>query len=523
MKMAKLAAVWARVSTTGQAETSLPSQIERAKAALENAGYEVLPDHILAVHWSSIDLFACLDFQRLRGLLQHREIEAIGILDRDRLEAKGLQRLVFLSECKEAGVELIICQGPPILNEPEGQLVELALAIGKERSVSRARQGSRDGLHDRAVKRRLPTSHHKVYGYKWEGDRRLIPDSDWLMVKLIFDMALEGKTYHPIIQELKEQGILSPGGLVEWNKATISSILHNPVYAGRYYALKKQAVKPIARRGNTYGNSSARKLPLEKAVYLPEIEIVDAPITWKQRFQIFDQLQKHQRLAQRNGRADYLLRGLIFCETHKGKKGESRRYHGRPRGNSWCYVCPIGKSCRRPYLSGPLVETNVKRFVRMLLLANADELIKNQRIQGKTKISLLAKLDKLEHDYNQAVNLEAKLEERNLLGEIDPEVYERLRLSYRAKRQWATDNKDITQKELAQLEREQEAVNSLVDLKEKFAGRIDSLTKGEWRSLLTSLNFEVHINTEGYGEYALGLPVNIGEIGNIELGRPEPD
>ena len=158
----------------------------------------------------------------------------------------------------------------------------------------------------------------------------------------------------------------------------------------------------------------------------------------------------------------------------------------------------------------------------MLLLANADELIKNQRIQGKTRVSLLAKLDKLEHDYNQAANLEAKLENRNLLGEIDPEVYERLRLSYRAKRRWAIDSKEATQKELAQLKREQEAVNSLVDLKEKFAGRIDSLTKGEWRSLLSSLNFEVHINTEGFGEYALGLPLNTGEMGNIGLGRPAP-
>ncbi|GAJ00134.1 unnamed protein product, partial [marine sediment metagenome] len=32
----------------------------------------------------------------------------------------------FLSECKAAGVELVICQGPPIIDAPEGQIVELA-------------------------------------------------------------------------------------------------------------------------------------------------------------------------------------------------------------------------------------------------------------------------------------------------------------------------------------------------------------------------------------------------------------
>ena len=158
----------------------------------------------------------------------------------------------------------------------------------------------------------------------------------------------------------------------------------------------------------------------------------------------------------------------------------------------------------------------------MLLLANANEVIKDKHIQGKTTAALLAKLDKLERDYNQAVNLEAKLEDRNLLGDIDPEVYERLLLSYRAKRRWAIDTRETIQQELAQLEREQEAVSSLGNLKEKFAGRIDSLTKSEWRSLLTSLNFEVHISTEGFTEFAFGLPLKIGEIGDIALGRPEP-
>jgi len=345
---------------------------------------------------------------------------------------------------------------------------------------------------------------------------------NWSTIKLIFDMALEDQTYHPIIQELKNRGILSPDGLAEWNKATISSILHNPVYAGKYYALKKQAVKPVNRRGNSYGNSSQRKLPLEQAVYLPGIEIVDPPITWEQRMQILEQLERHQKLSKRNSRADYLLRGLIFCETHKGKKGEPRRYHGRPHGKSWCYVCPVGKGCNRPYLSGPLSETHVRNCVHMLLSANASELIKNEQVQSKTKESLIAKLDKLDRYYNQAVNLEAKLEERNLLHDIDPEVYERLRLAYRARRQWAMDSKEDVKKELAQLEREGEAIDSLENLKKKFLGRLDNLNKAEWRSLLSALSFEVHIGEEGFAEFIFGLPLKTGTISHIALGSPEP-
>lgn len=57
--MSKIAAIWARVSTEGQAETSLPSQIARVTEKLEAAGYTVPPDRVLSVSWSSLDLFRC--------------------------------------------------------------------------------------------------------------------------------------------------------------------------------------------------------------------------------------------------------------------------------------------------------------------------------------------------------------------------------------------------------------------------------------------------------------------------------
>ena len=121
----KPAAVWARVSTNSQAETSLPSQISRCREKLEQAGYSVI--RIFQVDWTSMDLFSCPEFQQLINLMKNHEIEALAVYDRDRLDAKGLQRLIFLSECKDAGIEIVICNGAPIIDGPEGQIVELAL------------------------------------------------------------------------------------------------------------------------------------------------------------------------------------------------------------------------------------------------------------------------------------------------------------------------------------------------------------------------------------------------------------
>ena len=128
----KSAAIWARVSDPKQEDPSLDTQVERARFKLESEGYTV--DHILKRVWTSADLKPCPEFQQLVRLVLSKKIQAVGMLDRDRIEANGLQRLNFFAECKEHGVTPIVCQGPPFLEGTEGQLVELALALGKEKS-----------------------------------------------------------------------------------------------------------------------------------------------------------------------------------------------------------------------------------------------------------------------------------------------------------------------------------------------------------------------------------------------------
>ena len=95
----KIAAIWARVSDPHQ--TSLPDQVDRSKTELESQGYRVRDDRILAVSWTSLELFDCPDFLKLASWVKHHEIDAIGMLDRDRLQSIPEQRLAFLSECSE--------------------------------------------------------------------------------------------------------------------------------------------------------------------------------------------------------------------------------------------------------------------------------------------------------------------------------------------------------------------------------------------------------------------------------------
>lgn len=493
----KPAAIWARVSTQDQRETSLPSQVSRCKEKLEQAGYCVI--RIFQVDWSSTDLFSCPAFQELCNLIKNRQIDTLAVFDRDRLEAKGLQRLVFLSECKEAGVDLIICQGPPMIDGPEGQIIEMVLALGKERAVLRARRGSKDGLYDRAVKRHKPVTYHRLYGYQWDRvNDRLVPDDRWQSLKLIFDMLLDGKSYHPIIQELKKRGIPSPSGQPEWNKAALSNIVHNPTYAGQYYALKKIAVEPTKRKGTTYGNSSAKKVPLNEAHYLPEIEVIDPPVTWEQQQRILYQLAQHQKLAQRNARRDYLLRGFIFCGTHTGKNGEPRRYHGQPNPHHkdcWRYTCPIG-GCPHPHLEGFKLEQEVEEHVWQLLDANVENVIKLSDTREQTKELVKSEISSIQTEYERKINALSQLEIKVLEGEILHEVYNRTKTKLEKRVKWLRNRQDELVDQLGQLSRMNDAHDCLTELSDRYATAWENneLSFEDWQELFSLLNLQICVH-----------------------------
>jgi hypothetical protein len=416
------------------------------------------------------------------------------------------------------------------LDEDEGQLIELALAIAKKRSVLRARQGSKDGLHDRALKRRLPTSKHKLHGYRWQSDQRLAPDDNWDTVKLIFDWLLQGKSYDWIILELKKRGVMSPAGQPEWNKSTLSSLAHNPAYAGRYYALKKVAVEPTKRKGNTYGNSSQQKLPLEQAVYLPEIEIINPPITWEQRSQILDQLARHQKLAQRNAKRDYLLRGFIFCGTHRGKEGEPRRYHGQPKRDTFYYCCPVG-GCPHPYIPGPELDDWVQEVVLDLLVDSEDQIAKvleDKANQERTRDKLYQELAGVQAEYDRRITALADLEMRNAMLKAEEKPYRReacnrAREHIEARCEWLRNREAAIVDELAQLGQIKSAWATLKNLWGRFGKRLDTMSNQDWQELFSILNLEIHVSPEEFEEFdpykpefhwlefRFGIPLSSGE------------
>jgi len=498
-----IGSIWARVSTPGQTELSLDSQVMRVKNKMESLGFKIPPEYIFRTDWTSLNLGPCPEFQSLIKLVRQKKISAVGTLDRDRFQAIGLDRMIFMAECRNNSVEIVVCQGPAFLEGPEGDIVEVALAVAKEIQVRRAGQGAKDGIHDRVKLRRLPaTGQHRVFGYRWDSARRLIPDDNWEFINFACHQALSGVATRRIERELKSKGL-------SLCYQTIYGWLINPVYGGRYYALRRRAIEPISRRQNkdgrpTYGRSSSRRLPLEECEYISEIEVVNPPLTWDEWLAVQRRLTQNKLLAKRHATHDYLLRGMIFCNYHR------RRYRGVPSHGKWIYACPITKDCPYPTLNGPRLEAEVKSYCKRLLTDATvveSELAKHLGTQNDLEEKLRNELTVLSRKRTRSLNEETELEARNLQGLVDPEVYPAVKARLRAERMWCDERQKEVQAHLENLHQEAAAAASLRQIQARMGHRLELASNTEWRDVFLALDLSIHVPEDGNIEIQAALPV----------------
>jgi len=412
--------------------------------------------------------------------------------------ADGVDRLLFLSQLKEADVELLVCNGAPIMDTDEGQIVELALALGKKRSVLRARSGSRDGLHDRVTIKNKPANHRKNYGYDWDKpNETLVPNADYEHAEFIVNLAMAGNGYAKIKNELEKKGIPSPYGAT-WGKGNLSKMLHNPVYAGRFYGLKTRTV-----RGERSG-AKIQLLPESEWTLIPGVKIVKSPITWQQREFLMQQIQKHIALSSRNANRQYLLRGMVQCEEHLTDKGKHKVFHGRPWHNSFGYICP-GTDKPHHFIKGEELERTIKSALKYLFSIADSELW--QHVAGIEKVNrpeLEAELKKQQAKLSQILKKEAMLLDDKYNGKTSQDVFDLLHGKYNTERKGIESGILETQQQIESTDRIEEKIESLKDIRDRFLKNTKEFTDKQWRSLLEELDCRIRVTPKAKAEESDG-------------------
>jgi hypothetical protein len=507
----KVAAIWARVSTAGQKDLSLDGQVERTKAKLESMGYD--PQYVFRAIWTSTDLKPCPEFQELRRLIHTKQIQAVGMLDRDRIEAYGLQRLNFLADCKSNGVEPIVHQGVPFLEGAEGQLVELALALAKEKQVERASSGAKQGLEDRALgrgkfKRAMPTTNRKAFGYTWVGDKddgKYVPDNNYDNVRLIWELALSGMRLEAISKELFSRGIATLRGSLFWQSTTLRKILQNPIYAGRVAVLKYERVEPKKRKKTTFGKSSSRFKPMEKWHFLDGL-VEQSIVSWEQFLAVQERFKLNRQYASRNAHYYFLLRGLIQCQECYAQ-GLDRHYYGL--GKDKVYICSakvnktFGGRCKAKPIPCQKIEDDIKARVRSFL-ENPDVWVKeaNNRLDNDIVADIEQQIKDNEKQYQKTI-----LYEREAFMKLTPEAFEQQQALLKAKRVWLKQENERLQAKLNNLKKYNLEKDRVEQMQHCLQINLDRATNEDWRFILEALGVKVLAFGDGCWDIEVNVPV----------------
>lgn len=162
------------------------------------------------------------------GLTDIVVVKNISRLGRDTVEV-----LDAINTLKEADVRIIFRQ-----EELDTLTVGSSLLISTIEACTQAENETRSanikwGIKQRASNGSLGFYRRKCYGYdKDENGDLVINEEQAVIVRLIFDLYLGGKSILGIVKELKERGIKSPTGKDNWPKRSIEEMLSNEKYIG---------------------------------------------------------------------------------------------------------------------------------------------------------------------------------------------------------------------------------------------------------------------------------------------------
>jgi len=316
-------------------------------------------------------------FARLAESVGHGEAGAILAVEVSRLARSSMDWQRLLQLCAVTGVVVIDEQGiydpgdrdDRLLLDLKGTMSEAELHWLRLRLVGGRLNKARRG----ALQLKPPT------GYVWrDGCFALDPDEAvQRTVRLIFDRFAIEPTIWSVVRWAHQTGVKFPtrigpidgSGEVQWRTLTmgrLSSILHNPIYAGAY-AYGRRETRQVVIDGEIRTRRK-RLAPEEWAVRI--VDAHPAYIDWETFVNNRERLRKNvSRMhgategAAKNGPA--LLAGLAIC----GRCGRRMRVdYSTHKRSHWRYVC-VGKHDTRQQICWSVSGETIDRAVEDVFLS----------------------------------------------------------------------------------------------------------------------------------------------------------
>lgn len=375
--MKQTAALYARVSTQHQEEeATIASQVAAIEEYATHEGYALRKDLYFldeAVSGAKLDRPA---LDRLRDREGEGCYQVVICLSPDRLARVYTLQVLLLEEFRQAGIQMLFVNQPPVSDSPQSQLLFgiQGLFAEYERAVIAERM-RRGRLH--CARQGAIVNPQTPYGYDYvpktgaEGGRWEINAEEARVVRQIYAWYTQSEpmTIQEITDHLNRDGPQPRSGKC-WRSSLVGNILRQTQYTGLAYYNRTEKVYHEVGRLRKTGHGKrlcpvSMLRPTEEWIAIPVPSILDKDI-W---LMAQERLKTNQRFSIRNNRNHhYLLRGLLICATC------GHTLTARAGNGYFSYSCGYGGVHRAPdtpehtcCIDGNTVETVVWNAVVELL------------------------------------------------------------------------------------------------------------------------------------------------------------
>ena len=366
-------AIYCRVSSDAQEkQNTIASQLR------------ILPEYAAKRGWQVIELYVDNGFSgstiegrpafsRLLTDVEAGKIDVVLVIDVDRITRSGetLQRALIFDSFRKAGVQLATpSQMIDLQDDSQSMTTDILGAVAayeRRKIVGRTSRGKKEKV-EQGVFRCGPDP----YGFKWNAQRKaydLVEEEAAVvrhMYQLIRQHGLVMLTWH-----LNQQGYKTRKGR-KWNVASVTKIMKESTYCGKYRIFKGQGLPPMT---------------------MPEI--ID-PATWHEVQSLIKVRRLHQRGLEPNFLSGLLRCGICGASMWRMNAQKDHKFsYWRCRStNNWRkkgWAGPCGQRHHRQHELEDAIWTAVCQTVRTMNLSvpGVDEVATKARI---------AELDELEQE-----------------------------------------------------------------------------------------------------------------------------
>ena len=375
------ASVYIRVSTEDQAKEgySLEVQREYLEAFAKREGLEIFKLY-------QDDGISGYTTERpaLQELLKDAKQKAFDLvlvykIDRFSRNLKDLLNLVY--ELSSHGVGFKSATEPFDSTTSTGKLMFQQLGSFAEFERNRIAERVFPGMVKGVQQGNWQGARYAPYGYRYSKEKKLleIDEKESKIVKVIYEMALCGKSTRNITEYLTRKGYKNRKGNI-FSTKLIGDILKNRIYIGklvwnRHYYDKTQKTK----KGYRYVKNPSDKIIIAQGKHTPIIAEED--------FNIVQEKLKETRIERRKKASDYPLSGLLYCEkcNHRYVGISSISNHRTNEKKRWYRCSGPHRSfikCKNKSIKAEEIESEVAQALEALL---KNDKLKNNRWTNVTE------------------------------------------------------------------------------------------------------------------------------------------